>query len=64
MGIQQRKEVKMTYRDPDHVHEPVREPDAGTGLTAFALVKYTFILAIVIVVLYFIARYLLPLFTG
>ncbi|MGH2681751.1 MAG: hypothetical protein ACRDIX_00775 [Actinomycetota bacterium] len=52
----------MTYEDPHH-HEPVREPDTGAGLTSFALVKYAFILAIVIVVLYFIARYLLPLFT-
>jgi hypothetical protein len=58
----QRKEETMTYQDP-HTHEPVREPDAGTGLTSFAFVKYAFILAIVIVVLYFIARYLLPLFT-
>lgn len=49
----------------DHQHEPVREPvepDHGSSLTAYALVKYGFILAIVIVVLYFIARYLLPLF--
>ncbi|HEV8682203.1 MAG TPA: hypothetical protein VGS09_05415 [Actinomycetota bacterium] len=54
----------MAYSDPHdpHYHEPV-EPDRGTGLTSYALVKYTFILAIVIVVLYFIARYLLPLFT-
>jgi hypothetical protein len=60
----QRKEETMAYSDPHdpHYHEPV-EPDRGTGLTSYALVKYTFILAIVIVVLYFIARYLLPLFT-
>lgn len=54
----------MTYEPHEpHGHEPVHEPDRGAGLTAYALVKYTFILAIVIVVLYFIARYLLPLFT-
>ena len=51
----------MTYRDDPHTHEPV-EPDRGTGLTAYALVKYAFILAIVIVVLWFIANYLLPFF--
>lgn len=55
----------MAYTDPHdpHYHEPAGEPDRGTGLTSYALVKYSFILAIVIVVLYFIARYLLPLFT-
>ncbi|HEV3475394.1 MAG TPA: hypothetical protein VG602_08515 [Actinomycetota bacterium] len=39
-----------------HAHEP------GTGLTGYAVVKYGFILVITIVVLYFIARYLLPAF--
>ena len=54
----------MTYGDAHdpHTHEPVHEPDGGTGLTSFALVKYAFILAIVIVVLWFIANYLLPFF--
>jgi hypothetical protein len=54
--------MSQTEQHEPHYHEPV-EPDRGTGLTSFALVKYSFILAIVIVVLYFIARYLLPLFT-
>ncbi|HSL67952.1 MAG TPA: hypothetical protein VK977_07320 [Actinomycetota bacterium] len=47
----------------DHYHREPIEPEPGSNLTAYALVKYGFILAIVIVVLYFIARYLLPLFT-
>ena len=52
----------MTHHDPhtDHAHEPV---DSG-GLTSFAIVKYGFILIITIVVLYFVARYLIPLFTN
>ncbi|HVM11957.1 MAG TPA: hypothetical protein VM638_05725 [Actinomycetota bacterium] len=56
----------MTY-DPHHVppahahhEEPVRE---STGLTGYAIVKYGFILLITIVVLYFIARYIIPLLT-
>lgn len=50
-----------------HDHEPVverqvvAEPRSG-GLTSYALVKYGFILAITIVILYFIAQYLLPRF--
>ncbi|MCA1839255.1 MAG: hypothetical protein ABR507_01310 [Actinomycetota bacterium] len=54
----------MTY---PHEHEPVverqqvvREP--GSGLTSYAFVKYAFILAITIVVLFFLARYILPMF--
>ncbi len=50
-----------------HSNEPVREPvparEPSTGWTGYALVKYGFILIITIVVLYFVARYLLPLFT-
>lgn len=48
----------------NHVHdeEPVHhEVHEGSGLTSYAVVKYGFILVITIVVLYFVAKYLLPL---
>ena len=55
----------MTHHEPvhdsDHVHQTPAEP--STGWTGYALVKYGFILLITIVILYFVARYLLPLFT-
>jgi hypothetical protein len=54
----------MTHHDVhegDHVHQPVQEP--GNSWTSYAVVKYGFILVITIVILYFLARYLLPLFT-
>lgn len=41
--------------DEGHSHEPAD----GGGLTGFALVKYGFILAIVIVILWFVANYFL-----
>lgn len=40
----------------------VREPADRQDLTSYAFIKYAFILAITIVILYFIARYLLPMF--
>jgi hypothetical protein len=40
-----------------HSHEP--EPSGGGGLTGYAIAKYGFLLAIVIVVLWFIANYFL-----
>lgn len=40
--------------------EVVREP--ASGLAGFAMVKYGFILAITIVLLYFIAKFILPMF--
>jgi hypothetical protein len=43
-----------------HGHEPVREP--ASGLTGYAIVKYGFILIITIVVLYFVANYILDRF--
>jgi hypothetical protein len=43
----------------EHTEEPV--PDTGTSWTAFALVKYGFILVMTIIILYFIAVYILPL---
>ncbi|MDQ3991292.1 MAG: hypothetical protein M3245_03130 [Actinomycetota bacterium] len=54
----------MTHHD--HVHEPPPERPVRTGdsLTGFAFVKYGFILAMTIVILYFLARYVLPLFRG
>jgi hypothetical protein len=47
-----------THTD-EPVHHEVHEPSGG--LTSYAVVKYGFILVITIVVLYFVARYLLPL---
>ena len=41
----------------------VRDTDDG-NMTSYAFVKYAFILAITIVILYFIARVLLPAFGG
>jgi hypothetical protein len=51
-----------THQDPYHDREapPPREP--GSSWTGYAVVKYGFILLITIVVLYFAARYLIPLF--
>ncbi len=40
----------------------VTEPDRNEGLAAYALVKYGFILAITIVILYFLANYVLSRF--
>jgi hypothetical protein len=49
------------HTHPEHPHEPApREP--GGGWTSYAVVKYGFILIITIVILYFVAQYLLPLF--
>jgi hypothetical protein len=46
----------------DHYTGPGREPEPDTGWTGYALIKYGFILVITIVILYFVARYLIPLF--
>ena len=46
------------HRD-EHLHEPV---ERGGGLTSYAAVKYGFILLITIVILYFLARFIIPLF--
>ena len=53
------------YREEDPIveREVVREParsDPDANLTSYAFVKYAFILAITIVILYFIARVLIP----
>jgi hypothetical protein len=55
----------VTHPDPhshaDHSHEPEpREP--GSSWTSYAVVKYGFILILVIVILFFVARYVLPMF--
>lgn len=53
------------YREEPVVERPVADPTPGDGgLTGYAFVKYAFILAITIVILYFIAKYLLPSFGG
>lgn len=40
----------------------VRDPADQKDLTSYAFVKYAFMLAITIVVLYFIANYVIPAF--
>jgi hypothetical protein len=45
-----------------HAHESPPPAEPNTGWTGYAAVKYGFILLITIVVLYFVARYLIPLF--
>jgi hypothetical protein len=60
-GPKSEKEEEMTT---DHVHgdEPAHhEVHESSGLAGYAVIKYGFILVITIVVLYFVARYLLPL---
>lgn len=45
-----------------HVHEePARPVESGGGLAGYAFVKYAFILAITIVILFFLVRYILPM---
>lgn len=61
-----------TYHSHEpHVHEhpPVvysdpapRTSDPGGGLAGYALVKYGFMLVMTIVILYFLARFILPMF--
>jgi hypothetical protein len=53
------------YHQDDHAHPaPAPAPqEPGSSWTGYAVVKYGFILLITIVVLYFVARYLIPLFT-
>lgn len=54
-----------TYRDEEPVVERrvVREPESPReNLTSYAFVKYAFMLAITIVILYFIATYIIPRF--
>jgi hypothetical protein len=47
---------------PEHYHpeEPPPE-DRATGLTGYAIAKYGLLLVITVIVLYFIAVYVLPL---
>ena len=59
------------YRRPVYRDDPVvversapTYVDHGTSWTSYAFVKYAFILAIVIVVLYFVARYIIPMLGG
>ncbi len=42
-----------------HGHSHSAEPAAGGGLTGYAIVKYGVILLIVVLILWFIANYLL-----
>ncbi|MGH2661535.1 MAG: hypothetical protein ACRDH8_01750 [Actinomycetota bacterium] len=49
------------HEDPHAVHESPPN-DSGSSWTGYAAVKYGFILIITIVILYFVARFLIPLF--
>lgn len=49
------------YEDEPVVERRVVDEPARDNLTSYAFVKYAFMLAITIVILYFIARVLLPL---
>lgn len=62
-GLPVKGERIMAYIREEPVvesREVVREP--ATGLAGFAMVKYGFILAITIVLLYFVAKFILPMF--
>lgn len=50
------------YEDDPIVERRVVDEPARDNMTSYAFVKYAFILAITIVILYFIARVLLPAF--
>ena len=57
-----RQDPYVVRQDPVVVHQ--QEPPVivrNNSLTAFAFIKYAFALAITIVVLYFLARYVIPL---
>jgi hypothetical protein len=49
------------HRD-EHAHGAPPPAEPGSSWTGYAVIKYGFILLITIVVLYFVARYLIPLF--
>jgi hypothetical protein len=49
------------HRD-EHAHGAPPPTEPGSSWTGYAVIKYGFILIITIVVLYFVARYLIPLF--
>ena len=51
------------YEEPPVERRVVNDPEpANSGLAGYAMVKYGFILAITIVILYFIANYVLNRF--
>ena len=52
------------YRDAYRDDRAYHDAEHRSGLTSYALVKYAFILATVIVVLFFLARYVIPLISG
>ncbi|MFL5799806.1 MAG: hypothetical protein ACJ77A_18000 [Actinomycetota bacterium] len=58
------------HEERGHSHRPVAPAppptpahDPTSGWTAYAAVKYGFMLLITIVILYFLARFVIPLFT-
>ena len=54
------EEPVVVRETPVYREQPV-VVQRNSGLTSYAVVKYAFILAITIVVLYFLAKFVLPL---
>ena len=64
--VVRRRVVREPVVERQVVEEPLVEQrivrdDPDDGLTSYALIKYGFILLMTLVILYFIANYLLPL---
>ncbi len=65
--VVRRRVVREPAMERRVVEEPVVQPrvvrdaDPDDGLTGYALIKYGFILVMTLIILYFIANYLLPL---
>ena len=49
------------YKEDNEIEEQYRPEAEGINLTAYAIIKYTAIVIIVLAILYFIAVYILPL---
>jgi hypothetical protein len=66
MGNKTNKEIPNmpVYEEEPLVERRVVRDTDDSSMTSYAFVKYAFILAITIVILYFIARVLLPAFGG
>jgi hypothetical protein len=56
------QEPHTHHDEPVHVQPHTHAPEPGNSMTTFAIIKYGFILAITIVILYFLARFIIPLF--
>lgn len=59
--VEEPVEERRVVERPVVRREVVREAPRSSGLANFALVKYGFIMLMTLIVLFFIAKYLLPL---